>query len=475
MRLASWLAQRRAETTIAIEWPGGAWRFADWERAARAEAQSLAPQAGVVAILAGGIEFAIAFLGVLLAGGTALPLNQRLTLAELLPQLRRAGARHLWIEAGDPRAAELQAALPELRVRVIGSASAAPSLDAPVPRVAETLVLLYTSGTSGAPKAVRLGEAQFAASAEATLARLGDAALGRWLACMPLFHIGGLSILMRGLILGAPIRLLPRFEVEAVAAELARGDIAALSLVPTMLQRLLATRRGQRAPAGLRVLLLGGAAAAPALIADALAQGYPVCPTYGLTEACSQVATSAPPAGNPWRATPLRALPGLSLRIVHAGAPQPPGTVGEIEVAGPTVMQGYLDDPEANARALRAGWLATGDLGWIDAEGGLHVLDRREDLIVSGGENVYPAEVEAVLLLHPDVLEAGVCAAADADLGQRVEAHVVLRQGAHWDPARLTQHCRQHLAGYKLPRRWHQHPALPRNAAGKLLRRELSG
>jgi acyl-CoA synthetase (AMP-forming)/AMP-acid ligase II len=177
----------------------------------------------------------------------------------------------------------------------------------------------------------------------------------------------------------------------------------------------------------------------------------------------------------------MRPLPGVTLRIVATPAGSespspkalPSGALGEIQVAAPTLMQGYLDDPAATSRALAEGWLRTGDLGWLDAEGGLHVLDRREDLIVSGGENVSPAEVEAVLALHPDVLDVGVCGASDSDLGQRVAAHVVLREGAKWDPEALTSHCRAHLAGHKLPRAWHQHSSLPRNAAGKLLRRVL--
>jgi O-succinylbenzoic acid--CoA ligase len=221
------------------------------------------------------------------------------------------------------------------------------------------------------------------------------------------------------------------------------------------------------------VVLLGGAAAAPELIARALAAGYPVCPTYGLTEACSQVATAAPPSAGAAQPRPMRPLQGTELRIVHDGRDVAPGTPGEILVRGPTVMRGYLNHPQATARALQDGWLHTGDIGCLDADGALQVLDRRDDLIVSGGENVYPAEIEAVLLEHPAVEEAGVAGIPDDDLGTRVVAWIVPAPGAAPDADALQRHCRRCLAGFKQPREFRFVAALPRNAAGKLQRRRL--
>ena len=144
----------------------------------------------------------------------------------------------------------------------------------------------------------------------------------------------------------------------------------------------------------------------------------------------------------------MRPLRGTQLRIVADGVNLPPGTPGEIVVRGPTVMRGYLRDPRATAQALRDGWLFTGDLGCLDADGGLHVLDRRDDLSVSGGENVYPAEVEAVLLEHPLVQDAGVSALPDDDLGARVVAWLVIEPGARLEEESLRRHCRERLAGY---------------------------
>jgi O-succinylbenzoic acid--CoA ligase len=164
---------------------------------------------------------------------------------------------------------------------------------------------------------------------------------------------------------------------------------------------------------------------------------------------------------------------GTELRIVSGDREVSAGTPGEITVRGPSVMCGYLHDPVATARALRDGWLHTGDIGYLDVAGALHVLDRRDDLIVSGGENVYPAEIEAVLLEHPGVEDAGVAGIAHPDLGEQVVAWIVAAPGASLRVEALQQHCRDHLAGFKLPREFRFVDGLPRNAAGKLQRRGL--
>jgi O-succinylbenzoic acid--CoA ligase len=334
--------------------------------------------------------------------------------------------------------------------------------------------VLFTSGTSGRSKGACLSWGNFEASAAGALERLGPAVGRRWLSCMPLFHVGGLSILVRSVLYGGPVRLLSRFEVADVSDALDSGDIAGVSLVPTMLSRLLEHRGTRPAPAGLEVLLLGGAAAAPALLTRAAGLGYPVFSTYGLTEATSQVATARPRAAVTAAPPPMLPLQGTELRVVSGDRDAAIGEPGEILVRGPTVMVGYLGNEEATAHAIRNGWLHTGDVGSLDAEGGLHVLDRRDDLIVSGGENVYPAEVEAVLLEHASVAEAGVASLPDADLGARVVAWIVPRDGVAADAAALAEFCRDRLAGYKRPREFRFVDSLPRTAAGKLQRRRLA-
>jgi O-succinylbenzoic acid--CoA ligase len=478
-----WRAARTPDAP-ALENAAGRWTFAElYDRARRGAAwlaASVPPgDAPMALLLPGDAGFAAWFHAIALAGRISLPLNLRLTAGELACQLEDARVGWLIGAAGDSRLAELEAQVSGLRACV------APAFDSlPVPMDAlpgervepdpdATFTVLYTSGTSGRSKGACLSRANFLAIAEGSMERLGPVVAGRWLACMPLFHVGGLSILMRSVRFGGPVRLLPRFDAAEVSDALDEGDVAAVSLVPTMLSRLLAHRCARRAPPGLKTVLLGGAAAAPELLARALAAGYPICPTYGLTEACSQVATAAPPTAGTTQAQPMRPLQGTEVRIVQDGRDVPPGTPGEILVRGPTVMQGYLNQPQATARALQRGWLHTGDIGCLDADGALQVLDRRDDLIVSGGENVYPAEIEAVLLEHPDVEEAGVAGVPDGDLGARVVAWIVAAPGKAPDRELLQRHCRRHLAGYKQPREFRLVEALPRTASGKLQRRRL--
>ena len=484
MSLEHGLPGRAAATpdAPALETPAGTLSFARLADLAERGATYLdridpRDDAPVALLLDGDADFAVWFHAAMLAGRRVLPLNLRLTVNELAQQLEHAKARCLLGAAEDPRLAELASRLPLLRAEQPPRPASLPQ--SPAVRVlrgrddGRTLAVLYTSGTSGRAKGACLSWANFLASAVAAEERLGESVRGRWLACMPLFHVGGLSMLVRSVVFGSPVRLHDRFDAAAVSDALDAGDIAGISLVPTMLSRLLAHRGSRRAPAGLQVVLLGGAAAPTQLVSRALEAGYPVCPTYGLTEATSQVATAARPLPGATLPQPMRAVLGTRIRIVLEGRDAPAGEAGEILVQGPTVMQGYLDDPAATAHALRDGWLHTGDIGCLDAQGALQVLDRRDDLIVSGGENVYPAEVEAVLLEHPSVAEAGVAGVPDADLGARVTAWIVATAGPAPSIEELQRHCRERLAGYKQPREFRFVAALPRTASGKLQRRQL--
>jgi O-succinylbenzoic acid--CoA ligase len=475
----------RAEQTPdapALEFGDAKLSFADLaDRARRGAGYALATAppgtAPLALLLPGDATFAAWFHAIALAGRAVLPLNLRLTAGELARQL--ADARVAWLLGadGDSRLEEIARQVPGLHAGAAPELSTLPAPRVPLPgdtvEADATLAVLFTSGTTGRAKGARLSWGNFLASVHGAADRLGPTVGGRWLACMPLFHVGGLSILMRSALFGGPVRLQPRFDAAAVSDALDRGDIAGLSLVPTMMSRLLAQRVGRPAPSGLRVLLLGGAPVAPDLLRRALDAGFPVCPTYGLTEATSQVATSAPPQPNETDASPMRPLRGIELRIVDDDRNLPTGVAGEIAVRGSTVMQGYLNDIEATERALRMGWLFTGDIGYLDADGGLHVLDRRDDLVITGGENVYPTEVESVLLEHPAVADAGVAGVPDMDLGARVVAWVVRRAGAEVDAAALESVCRARLAGHKRPREFRFVDALPRTDGGKLQRRRL--
>jgi O-succinylbenzoic acid--CoA ligase len=295
----------------------------------------------------------------------------------------------------------------------------------------------------------------------------------RWLLCMPTHHIGGLSIPLRSVIQATAVDVHAGFDPGRVAHALATRPIRVATLVPTMLARVFEAGL-ERRPAALRAVLLGGGPIPAVLVEKSLARGIPTAPTYGLTEAASQVATLAPAelalAGD----TAGRALPDTELRIAREdGSPAGTGEPGQILVRGPQVMRGYLDRPDDTARALAGSWLHTGDVGTLDTHGRLRVLDRREDLIVSGGENVYPAEVEAALLAHPAVREAAVIARADPEWGQAVHAAVVVAPGAALDAKVLDDWMRTRLAGFKRPRGYTFRETLPRTASGKLRRAEL--
>jgi O-succinylbenzoic acid--CoA ligase len=310
--------------------------------------------------------------------------------------------------------------------------------------------LLFTSGTTGRPKAAQLTIGAHQASARASIETLRMDAASSYLCNLPLFHVGGIATAIRCAVAGAKLLLQPHFDAIATAEALGSG-VTHASLVATTLQRLLEVR--DRFPGTVRAVLVGGGPVPPELLARARAAGLPVLHTYGLTEAASQVTAERP--GDADGATAGWPLPGTQVRIVE----------GEIEVRGATMMLGYLGEPP-----LR-GWLRTGDLGELDARGRLVVHARRSDLIVSGGENVYPAQVEAVLRAHPDVVECAVLPWPDEELGQVGHAAVVTRKPLAEEG--LREHCRARLAGFKVPRRFVLVDALPRNAAGKLDRAAL--
>jgi O-succinylbenzoic acid--CoA ligase len=294
---------------------------------------------------------------------------------------------------------------------------------------------------------------------------------------------------------GVPLRVVPAFDAEAVLDALRRGPASHVSLVPTQLVRLLdasdasggvraaaggvdAAGRDTGHPAhpapaqpGLRAVLLGGAPIPPGLVTRALAAGWPVVPTYGLTEAGSGVTALATVDAAARPGSAGRPLPGVQLRIAE---PTVDGT-GEIQVRTPAAFSGYLGQPEATAAAFDPdGWLRTGDVGRLDADGFLHVLDRRDDLLVSGGESVFPAEVEATIVEHPAIAEAGVVGRPDPTWGAVPVAAVVLRPGALAPTsAELRAFCLARLAPYKVPVGFFVVVALPRTASGKLRRAEL--
>jgi len=466
-----WLWQRAAQTPEKLALVCGAERLRFADLAARADIWAVRLQAAglgrgdrLALRLRPGVDMAALLHAAWRIGAIAAPMNLRLAQSELRSQLARIAPR--LVLDGEAVVGEPPEALPQAR-------TAASVLPTPLRPEAAALIL-FTSGATGFAKAACLSFGALEASARASAQRLQSRASDCWLACLPLFHVSGLSILLRSALDGSAVVLHEGFDAAQMRRALFAEAITHASLVPTALARLLDA--GGTAPSTLRAVLLGGAAADAELCQRARRAGFPLLATYGLTEAASQVATMAP--GDAPEAGAGRPLPGTELRIVNAeGRTLPPGESGEIWVRGPTLFMGYWNDEKASRAALRDGWLRTGDLGHLDSQGRLYVHGRRDDLIVSGGENIHPAEVEAVLLRHPAVREAAVCGLPGADLGQRVAAFIVAESGAPDSREALVQslreHCRSYLAGYKIPRSFQFRSALPRTPLGKLMRRRL--
>jgi O-succinylbenzoic acid--CoA ligase len=310
---------------------------------------------------------------------------------------------------------------------------------------------VMTSGSTGRPDPVGLTYGNFLWSAVASAFNIGVEPEDRWLCCLPLSHVSGLSIVMRSVIYGTTAVIHDGFDVDRVAGALERDEVTVVSLVATMLARLLEADADLAAP---RTILVGGGPVPEDALEEAIGRGATVVQTYGLTEACSQVTTLAPADARRKLGSAGRPLLTTHLRIQD----------GEILVQGPTVAPG---------RADADGWLHTGDLGRIDDEGFLYVEDRIDDMIVSGGENVVPAEVEKVLLRHPHVADAAVVGREDPEWQQAVTAIVVLEDGSAVTPDELRRHCAEALAGFKVPKRVELAAALPRTPSGKLMRRAL--
>jgi O-succinylbenzoic acid--CoA ligase len=406
----------------------------------------MSPSVALVAIALPRPAAARAIVAAWEAGEAVLPLDPDAPAPELKGVLAAARPTHLLDAGGRTRLAE------------------------GAPAEAGLAAVVATSGTSGAPKVVELGADAVRWSALATSAALEAGPGDRWLCCLPLHGVAGLAVVARAWHTGAPVEVQERFDPAAVRA--AAGRATLVSLVPAMLGRLLAA--GDEA-ARFRRVLLGGGPIPAALAADASARGVAVVRTYGLTETFGGMVHDGHP------------LDGAEVRLwTTDGAPSGvrPGSPsggsedevpeGVVLVRGPMLFRRYRGDPARTAAALGGGWLRTGDLGRLGPGGRLTILGRADDLVISGGVNVHPDEVEAVLALHPEVAEAAVAGRPDPEWGQRVAAFVVPRDPASPPTlAELRAFVRERLAAAKAPRELVLVPALPRSPSGKLLRRLL--
>jgi O-succinylbenzoic acid--CoA ligase len=431
-----WLdhSARKHPDRLAVVDPSRALTYTELRQRAGAVAATLADE-GVgsgdqVAIeLPAGVGHAVALHGALLAGAVVQP----------LPRSGREGV------SVAPGARFLDA---PMLARAERSGASWPTIHRD-PR--EPLTRMLSSGTSGEPKPIELTGGNHIWSAIASAANLGVHDDDNWLCCMPLNHVGGLTILIRSAMYGTAATIHDGFEVERVAGALTSGDITIVSLVATQLVRLLDAGAAVDRP---RLLLVGGGPVPSDVLAEALDRGATVVQTYGLTEACSQVCTLAPDEARDHVGSAGRPLLGIEVRI----------EADEILVKGPNVAPGELADD---------GWLHTGDLGRIDPDGFLWVEGRRDDLIVTGGENVRPQRVEEVLRSDPAVADVGVAGVDDREWGQVVVAFVVAAPGSDPDFERLREAARRELRSFEVPKRFELVDQLPRTPSGKLQRRLL--
>ena len=432
--------------------------------------RGLSPGDAVAVQLANVPEFLVAHFGVLRAGLVVVPLNPLLTTRELDHALSDSGAKVLLSSSGSApptvAVAVLLVGTSELDDLLLEPASltVAPTLPT------DTAVIVYTSGTTGSPKGAELTHLQLLMNAlvSGELFAVGPRDVS--LAVVPLFHVYGLSVTHVAVRKGAALRLLTRFDAARVVDAIERDRVTLLFAVPTMLHALLEEDLAARDLSSLRLGCSGGASLAGAVLgAFEEAFGLTVLEGYGLTETASTVTFNRSreerrlmSVGKPvW---------GVEVRVVDVDGcslPAGPEHVGELVVRGHNVMKGYLNQPEATARALRDGWFHTGDLGYADEDGFLYVVDRLKDLVIRGGYNVYPREVEEVLHEHPAVRSAAVVGRPDPRLGEEVVAFLVLREGDA-DVDDVLAWCGERLAPYKRPREVHAVSELPLGATGKV-------
>ncbi|WP_028080076.1 acyl-CoA synthetase [Solimonas soli] len=442
------------------------------------------------------IEF---FLASSWIGAVANPVNFRWSVPEIVYSLNDSKARVLFLDDQfAPNADAISSEVPSLDHLLFIGDGACPggmldleSIIKSSPEIADADVggdelfgVFYTGGTTGAPKGVLLTHLNVCSSALALMAEgsFPEEAIG--LHAAPMFHLGDMMLLAGLLLRGGRHVAMPVFRPELVLPAIEALKISDLLLVPTMLQALVDSPAIKSANVqSVRRVMYGAAPVSEALLDRAMAAlpGAEFTQVYGMTEMAAAM-TVLPPAQhlrsarNSGRVRSAgRAAYHVQVRIVDAEDRElPAGTVGEIILRGPNMMRGYLNKPEATAAALRGGWMHSGDMGYLDEEGYLFIVDRLKDMIITGGENVYSAEVENAIASHPAVLTCAVFGIPHQEWGEAVHAAVVLKPGS--DPLTLEAlqaHCRARIAAYKVPRSYELRETLPTSGAGKVLKAEL--
>ncbi|MBB4983972.1 MULTISPECIES: long-chain-fatty-acid--CoA ligase [Streptomyces] len=457
------------------------------ERSARAAAllrsEGVRPGDRVALMLPNVPEFVVLYYGILRAGAVVVPMNPLLKTRETEFHLADSGAVRLfeWHQApGEGAQGAAAAGVAHTAVEPVAFAATLAEQE-PLAEVADTAdddmaVLLYTSGTTGRPKGAVLSHAGLRHNTEVNTVHIQqmtpeDVVVG----CLPLFHIFGQICTMSAAVRsGASLVLIPRFDPAAVLAAIARERATVFEGVPTMYAALL--QHPSDADVSTLRMCISGGASLPVEILHGFERrfGCPVLEGFGMSETSPVVTFNHP--DRPRKAgsigTPIR---DVEVRLLDdKGQDVAPGEIGELAVRGPNVMKGYWNRPEETEAALPDGWLRTGDLARADEDGYLYVVDRKKDMIIRGGYNVYPREIEEVLHEHPAVALAAVIGVPHAELGEEVAAAIVLRPGVQALPDELREYVKDRVAAYKYPRRVWLVDALPLGPSGKILKREIT-
>jgi long-chain acyl-CoA synthetase len=485
-------AKDRHPDRIALRCDDLQFTFAEFDDAAARvatllEKSGIEPGDRVGVMLPNTPAFAVAFYGIMYRGAVAVPMNPLLKAREISYYLSNSGAKGLF--ATPAFAGEAGSAADEVGAQcwIVDDAGLAkliadlPGHEGPVERDDDDVaVILHTSGTTGKPKGAMLTHGNLGRNAEVSVRTLietgpDDVVMG----CLPLFHVFGLTCGLNGSVLaGATLTLISRFEPRKALEVIERDAVTVFEGVPTMYSALLgvAAEAGPDATRTLRSCVSGGAALPVQVLADfEKAFGCQVLEGYGLSESSPAAAFNHPhrPRKVGSIGTPIE---GVQMRVVDSdGAEVPQGEAGEIQIRGHNVMKGYWNLPDATKAAITAdGWLNTGDVGRVDEDGYFYIVDRTKDMIIRGGYNVYPREIEEVLYEHKAVAEAAVIGIPHDSLGEDVGAAVAVKAGASVDPEELREYVKARVAAYKYPRRVWLVDELPKGPTGKVQKRDIT-
>ncbi len=482
-KMPNWL-YKRAELTperIALRTDNEELTFAQLNERSKRTAQRLA-QLGVkkddnVAVLMDNNLHTVEIIHALeYIGAVVVLLNTRLTAHELIWQVKDSEAKYLiYDKKYEEHVCHITLTNPAVYTAVVDELFKLKGINTSLEYefdLNKPHSIIYTSGTTGNPKGVLLTYGNHWWSAVSSSLNIGLHYNDCWLLCLPIFHVSGLSIVIRSIIYGISINLHESFVPFKVNEAIINKKITIISVVSVMLSQMLEVLNTTY-PDTMRCVLLGGGFVPESLLEKSKNLNIPVFQTYGMTETASQIATLGPEYLISKSGSAGKPLFSTQLKIINDGRIQKPFEAGEIVVKGPNVTKGYYKNIKATKKTIKNGWLYTGDMGYLDGEGFLYVLDRRSDLIVSGGENIYPAEIESVILKYPAVEDAAAVGRTHEKWGEVPAAFVKLKSNKNVTAEELMEFCRERLAKYKVPKIFEFVNKLPRNASNKIMRRKL--